>query len=64
MNPGKECISKKNQNKNNPQNQLVPQGIEKARKHCEMLLQGSNLDPINVCTAIYECDWDGDIWKR
>lgn len=37
---------------------------EKARKHCEMLLQASDLDPIKVCTAMYDSDWDGDIWNR
>lgn len=63
MIPGKDHISKKPQ-KQKQKKQLVPQGIQKARKHCEVLLQDSDLDPIKVCKAIYECGWDGDIWNR
>lgn len=41
----------------------MPQGIEKARKHCEMLLQGGDLDSKKVCTAMYDSDWEGGIWN-
>ena len=42
--------------------QLVPQVIEKARKHTENLLKGSNIDLIKICVAMYDSAWDGDIW--
>lgn len=43
--------------------QLVPQFMEKARKHCAKLLQGST-DPMKVWTAMYDCDWGRDIWDN
>lgn len=41
--------------------QLVPQFMEKVRKHYAKLLQGS-IDPMKVWTAMYDCHWGRDIW--
>jgi len=40
------------------------QGIEKERKLHEKLLQASDLDPVEVCTTMYDSDWNEDIWNR